>query len=132
MKKRQDIGVGDAVEIRVIQRKGSPLKGDVQTKEVWLPATVVSLSIMGIGVALANSERIEIPLHKTEDWRVPAVTQLPTKWGTFTLDHIRELNTACQAAKADGKTEFESMGGNWLVSFTDYLIEHARNEGMVL
>lgn len=127
LKTREQTTIGDPIEIRVVFM---PHGGELQDK--WLPATVCHKTPFEIGAALANGERIAIPLHKTADWRVPVITEVDTKWGVFTLDHMRELKRSYEEAVESGIAEFEALGHTWLVSFTKYLLEYAASEGMEL
>jgi hypothetical protein len=75
MKHKEDIGIGDPVQVRfaarpepVVLTVTSPEPSDTRPSDVWRPATVCSLSRDKIGVAFAGGIRMEIARH-SNTWR---------------------------------------------------------------
>lgn len=128
MKKRSEIGIGDAVEIKgYMHDKG-------ETVEIWRPATVSSKSIFSLGVTFADHQRLAVPLHASDQWRPapdPVVEQgIETKWGFFTVGMLERLRTAYDKAVADGNEQFDELGTTWLVMFVKHLFVYAESQGV--
>lgn len=79
MKLRQDIGVGDAVEVAAVERPvvatpireysdDDPPPAIPPMTETWLPATVVFANRSEIGIAFSDGERLAIPRFSNK-WR---------------------------------------------------------------
>lgn len=84
MKHRDDIAIGDAVEIRTVEREELSVVTVVPTdayltnkryarpvpiKFRWLPATVVSVTRDKLGVAFSDGSRLEVARY-CDIWRV--------------------------------------------------------------
>ena len=128
MKTREQITVGDAVEIRVMVKTPGQ-----EAHYGWLPATVSARDSLQLGVTFSDGERLAIPIFKTDEWRVPVLTRLETKWGTYTLDQMKDIKKQYDKAVAAGEDTFDACGtGPWLVGFVKYMLQYADSQGMEL